>query len=78
MKVSHRGRRWTSLAVAALLLAAVVPAPAVAKQDPGGPVQTVQESTFPNCPLRRIDRQLVHCDALTGAGVLAPLWVPEL
>lgn len=43
------------------------PGPAVARIDPDG-----------NCPLRRIDRQLVRCDNLTGAGVPAPLYVPEL
>jgi|RhiMetStandDraft_4_1073278.scaffolds.fasta_scaffold151515_2 hypothetical protein len=32
----------------------------------------------PNCPLRRIDRQLVRCDNLTGNGVSAPLFIPEL
>ena len=31
-----------------------------------------------NCPLHRIDRQLVRCDNLTGAGVAAPLFIPEL
>lgn len=30
------------------------------------------------CELQRLDRQLVRCDNLTGAGVLAPLHVPEL
>jgi len=25
-----------------------------------------------------VDRQLVRCDNLTGGGVAAPLWVPEL
>jgi hypothetical protein len=31
-----------------------------------------------NCPLRRLDRQLVRCDNLTGDGVSAPLFIPEL
>jgi hypothetical protein len=31
-----------------------------------------------DCPLRRIDRQLVRCDNWTGAGVPAPLFIPEL
>jgi hypothetical protein len=31
-----------------------------------------------NCPLRRVGNQLVRCDNLTGAGVSAPHWVPEL
>jgi hypothetical protein len=33
---------------------------------------------YSNCPLRRLDRQLVRCDNLTGAGVSAPLFIPEL
>lgn len=30
------------------------------------------------CPLRRVDHHLVRCDDLTGAGVPAPTWIPEL
>jgi len=30
------------------------------------------------CPLERIGTQLVRCDYLTGAGVRAPSWVPEV
>ena len=29
------------------------------------------------CPLERIGTQLVRCDNLTGAGVPAPLFIPE-
>jgi len=32
----------------------------------------------PDCPLRRLDRQLVRCDSLTGDGVPAPQFIPEL
>ncbi|PYI66685.1 hypothetical protein CVV68_12790 [Arthrobacter livingstonensis] len=76
MYVLHPAPRWTGLA-AALLLAFVVPAPADARQDPvtsGGMVPVV---TGQQCPLTRIDTQFVRCDALTGAGVPAPSWVPE-
>jgi hypothetical protein len=31
-----------------------------------------------NGPLRRVGRQLVRSDKLTGAGVAAPTWVPVL
>jgi hypothetical protein len=31
-----------------------------------------------DCPLRRIGTQYVRCDNLTGAGVRAPSWIPEL
>lgn len=30
------------------------------------------------CPLERIGTQLVRCDNLTGAGVKAPSWIPEV
>jgi hypothetical protein len=49
--------------------------------DPDPPVAT-RKIIFPDsslrCPLLRIDRQLVRCDNLTGAGVPAPLFIPEL
>jgi hypothetical protein len=31
-----------------------------------------------NCQLARIDTQLVRCDNLTGAGVAAPVGIPQL
>jgi hypothetical protein len=31
-----------------------------------------------SCPLQRIGTQFVRCDNLTGAGVPAPQWIPEL
>lgn len=34
-------------------------------------------TTYVDCPLQRIDTQLVRCDNLTGAGVSAPFWIPE-
>jgi len=43
---------------------------------PGEPIASRVDDW--NCPLRRIDTQLVRCDNLTGAGVPASVWVPEL
>jgi hypothetical protein len=34
-------------------------------------------TTYVDCPLQRIDTQLVRCDNLTGAGVSAPFWIPD-
>lgn len=68
--------RWTAAAAAVLFVTIAVPAPAVARLDPGtsgGPVQVLPEH---HCPLTRIDQQFVRCGALTGAGVPAPSWVP--
>jgi hypothetical protein len=31
-----------------------------------------------SCPLMRVGTQFVRCDNLTGAGVSAPPWIPEL
>lgn len=72
----------TSRAVAGGLLSLLVLAGgapgAQARPTPGdaGPVVTIDQG--PDCGLRRVDRQLVRCDNLTGAGVPAPLFIPEL
>ena len=71
------------LATTLALSAAVVglgALPAGARPDygrPGSPRVVVVESQD-NCPLRRLDRQLVRCDSLTGDGVAAPLFIPKL
>jgi len=71
---------------AALVLSAALAGlgtlPAAARPDdgrgrPGTPPVVILFSDH-NCLLRRIDRQLLRCDNLTGAGVPAPLFVPEL
>jgi hypothetical protein len=75
-------RLATALALSAVL-AGVGTLPAAARPDDGrgGPPDTprvVVVTAGWYCPLRRIDRQLVRCDNLTGAGVPAPLFIPEL
>jgi hypothetical protein len=75
--------RLGRIAATALLITLAGPAlgPAAARPiDPDPPAAhriTFTESAL-NCPLRRIDRQLVRCDNLTGDGVPAPLFIPEL
>jgi hypothetical protein len=76
-------RRWRIATAAAILtiLAGSVAVPAAA--CPLDPEPAPHRSiAFPDSPrrypLRRIDRQLVRCDILTGAGVPAPLFIPEL
>ena len=76
-------RRWQIATAAAILtmLAGTVAVPAAARPlDPDpAPHRSIAFPDSPlNCPLRRIDRQLVRCDNLTGAGVPAPLFIPEL
>ena len=76
-------RRWRIATAAAILtvLAGSVAVPAAAYPLDPDPAQH-RSIAFPDsprrCPLRRIDRQLVRCDNLTGAGVPAPLFIPEL
>jgi hypothetical protein len=72
---------------AALLLSAALAVigglPVAAQPDDGrgaqpGTPRVVAVYDDRDCPLRRIDRQLVRCDNLTGAGVPAPSFIPEL
>jgi hypothetical protein len=76
-------RRWRIATAAAILtmLAGSVAVPTAARPlDPDpAPHRRIAFPDSPlNCPLRRIDRQLVRCDILTGAGGAAPLLILEL
>lgn len=77
MPLQRKGTRLTGIVGSALLLALLVPSPALARQDPGGPIISVPVRVGPQCLLMRIGDQLIRCDSLTGAGTRAPLWVPE-
>lgn len=70
--------RCTAAAASAILLAGFAATPAAARPDPGERSSARFSSDDLNCPLARIDSQLVRCDNLTGAGVAAPGSVPEL
>ncbi|MGO4237237.1 hypothetical protein [Pseudarthrobacter sp. YAF2] len=62
-------------AILPLLLLALAPA---ANADTGSNALVPYDGpSFENCALTRIGTQLVRCDNLTGAGVTAPLWIPE-
>jgi hypothetical protein len=69
--------RYAAAAAAATLLAGLAVTSAAARPDPGEPIP-IRFSSYENCPLNRIDTQLVRCDNLTGAGVVAPAYIPEL
>jgi hypothetical protein len=70
--------RWSAAAAAVTLLAGLTATTAAARPDPGEPPTIRFPSYDLNCPLARIDTQLVRCDNLTGAGVAAPVGIPEL
>jgi hypothetical protein len=70
--------RCAAAGAAAAMIAGLAAAPATARPDQGDPIPIRFSSYEPNCPLSRIDTQLVRCDNLTGAGVTAPASVPEL
>jgi hypothetical protein len=74
-------RRWRITTAAAILtiLAGSVAVPAAAcPPDPAAHRSIAFPGSPRRCPLRRIDRHLVRCDILTGVGVPAPLFIPEL
>ncbi|HZI98774.1 MAG TPA: hypothetical protein VFD41_14735 [Actinomycetales bacterium] len=75
-----RGPSLRTLAAAAALATLSVTltaTPAAARPDAGGGSGARSDSAQGDCSLSRVDRQLVRCDHLTGAGVAAPLSVPE-
>jgi hypothetical protein len=76
MNRTQLAARCSAAATVATLIAGLAVAPAVARPDSGGQF-ALRWSSYENCPLNRIDSQLVRCDQLTGAGVDAPLFVPE-
>ena len=75
-------RRWriaTAAAILTMLAGSVAVRGGVPSRPNPAPHRSIASPDSPRrCPLRRIDRQLVRCDNLTGAGVAAPLSIPEL
>ena len=72
-------RRTGTVAASTALLLTCSTLTASAKPDPGPvPRATVSAYAPYDCDLMRIGTQLIRCDNLTGAGVSAPLWIPEL
>jgi hypothetical protein len=67
--------RCSAAAAAATIIAGLTATPAAARPDPGDLISP-RFSSY--CALNRIGTQLVRCDDLTGGGVPAPVWVPEL
>ena len=73
-QVTMHGRRICAIGAGVLLmLSGWLPVATASPPDP--PPATAFAG---GCPLQRIGTQLVRCDNLTGAGVRAPSWIPEL
>lgn len=70
-------RTLVAAAAIATLTLTLTAAPATARPDPGGATTQQLESDPSRCSLERVNRQLVRCDYLTGAGVAAPLSVRQ-
>jgi hypothetical protein len=77
MITSTHIRAGSAITIAVILLSAAAPAGAF---NQSGQVRSASISMLGagNCPLERVGTQFVRCDNLTGAGVPAPSWVPEL
>jgi hypothetical protein len=72
-------RRVGTVAASTALLLTCSSLTASARPDPGPePRATASAYASSDCTLMRIGTQLIRCDNLTGAGVPAPLWIPEL
>jgi hypothetical protein len=69
--------RCSAAAVAATIIAGLAAIPATARPDPGEPIRD-RFSSHHSCPPNRVGTQLVRCDDLTGGGVTAPMWIPQL
>ena len=74
-----------AVGVAALLIGSAATPAAARPDDPAQPHGVVVDSpdapataTLVALPLRRVGAHLVRGDNLTGAGVPAPAWIPEL
>jgi hypothetical protein len=72
-RVTMHRRRICAMGAGVLLLSGWLP---VATASPPDPPQGIAFAD--GCPLQRIGTQLVRCDNLTGSGVRAPSWIPEL
>ena len=68
----------TASAIGAAILLASATSPAGASNQAAPRSASISALGAGNCALARVGTQLVRCDNLTGAGVAAPAWVPEL
>jgi hypothetical protein len=78
--MNRRTRRALATTVGGIILTAGIVGPASARPHDIDSVTpaTVTNDLWVPCPLQRIGDRLVRCDLLTGAGVPAPSWIPEV
>ena len=74
-QVTMHGRRICAMGAGVILLVLGGWLPVATASPPDPPQDTFSSR---RCPLQRIGTQLIRCDNLTGAGVRAPSWIPEL
>ena len=68
----------TAGAIATALLLASATSPAGASSQSAPQSASITALGAGNCALARVDTHFARCDYLTGAGVPAPVWVPEV
>lgn len=75
-------RRALAVAAAALVTLGLSAGPTFASPDPGPPIvpagAVASSGEWGGCSIARVGDQYSACDNLTGNGVAAPAWVPEL
>ena len=76
MMTSTHTRAGSAIAMSIIFVAAV--SPAVANQSAQRLSASISMLGSGNCPLERVGTEFVRCDNLSGAGVPAAPWVPEL
>jgi hypothetical protein len=69
--------RTAATALLALTLVSTGASTASARPDPIDVRSAATGTSAMGCALQRIGTQLVRCDNYTGAGVPAPLFIPE-
>jgi hypothetical protein len=73
--MSSTQTRSSSIIATALVALTLAAGAASARTDPGRPAPITTDDQI-NCPLERVDMQLVRCDNLTGNGTTAQTWIP--
>ncbi len=71
----HKTSGFAGLAASSLFLAGLGPLSAMATEDPGATVMTIQETTSYFCVLPGVEGQVVRCVCPAGDGAGTPPWL---